>query len=57
MGLQNPNGYGNRHILEKTRSTSITECTSITKLSTIFKVLAQYKLVSIIKYNKNNSIG
>jgi len=55
-GLQNPNGYGNHHIIEKIRSTSITKCTSITKLSTIFKVLAQYKLVSIIKYNKNNGM-
>jgi hypothetical protein len=37
-------------------SKTITNCTSITKLSTIFKVSAQYKLVNIIKYNKNNSI-
>ena len=52
-GLQNPNGYGNCHILGKTRSKTITKCISITKLSTIFKVLAQYKLISILKYNKN----
>jgi len=32
------------------------KCTTITIFSKIFKVLAQYKLVSIIKYNKNNGI-
>jgi hypothetical protein len=35
---------------------TITKCTSIKKLSTIFKVSAQYKLVSMIKYNKSNGI-
>lgn len=34
-GLQNPSGYGNSHVLEKTKSKTITKCTSITKLSTI----------------------
>jgi hypothetical protein len=32
------------------------KCTTITKLSTPFEFSAQYKLVSIIKYNKNNGI-
>jgi hypothetical protein len=54
--LQHPNGYGNRYILGQTRSKTITECTSTAKLSTIFKVSAQYKLVGMIKYNKNNGI-
>jgi len=35
---------------------NITKCTSVTKLIEIFKVSAQYKLVSVIKYNKNNGI-
>jgi hypothetical protein len=32
--ITNPNGYGNRHILGKTRRKTIIKCTSITKLST-----------------------
>ena len=32
------------------------KCTTITIFSAIFKVLAQHKLVSIIKYNKNYGI-
>ena len=31
-------------------------CTTITKSSKIFIVSVQYKLVSILKYNKNNGI-
>jgi hypothetical protein len=31
-------------------------CATITKFITIFKVSVQYKLVSILKYNKNNGI-
>jgi hypothetical protein len=32
------------------------KCITITKFSTILKVSVQYKLVIILKYNKNNGI-
>ena len=54
-GLQNPYGYGNSHIFRKQKvkqTQTKTKSTVITWSSTIFKFSTQYKLFSVIKYNK-----